>query len=101
MVKVTFKTTTLQTCYQQQVNAVRKWGAKVARSYVARVNVLHQVRNAAELGEFKHLRFHALKGAMKGLHAVDLTERYRLILKFQDQGLTVVRVEDVSKHYRD
>ena len=99
--KVTFKTTTFEACYEQQVKAVRKWGAKVAKSYVARVNVLHQVRNAAELSEFKHLRFHALKGAMKGLHAVDLTERSRLILKFQDQELTVVQVEDVSKHYGD
>jgi len=100
-VKITFKTTALQTCYEQQAKAVKKWGVKVARAYVARVNVLHQVKKAQELAMFKHLRFHPLKGALKGRYAIDLTARYRLIVSFQGEQMTVVRVDEVSKHYGD
>ena len=97
--KVAFRTATLKSCYEKRTSAVKKWGEKVAKSYVARINLLYRVRDARELATFQHLRFHPLKGALKGLYAIDLTERYRLIVTFQDEQMTVVRVDDVSKHY--
>jgi hypothetical protein len=48
------------------------------------------------------LRFHPLKGARKGEHAIWLTNRARLIVTFADKAMTVVRIEEVSvDHYGD
>jgi plasmid maintenance system killer protein len=44
---------------------------------------------------------HPLKGARRGQHAIRLGERERLIVAFEDDAWTIVRVEEVSKHYGD
>jgi plasmid maintenance system killer protein len=84
-----------------RVKALGKWGAKIARQYIARVNLLHAIRNAQDLRNFKALHFHALEGARAGQYAIRLDDAWRLIVSFDDKGMTIVRVEEVSKHYGD
>lgn len=44
---------------------------------------------------------HALKGDRQGQCSLTLVGRWRLIITVRDEAMTVVRVEEVSKHYGD
>ena len=98
---VQFKTDRLRQCYESLREGTREWGAKAARVYVLRVNQLFGATDAQALRSLRSLRLHALGGARKGQHAIWIDEFYRLIVKFQDKATTVVRIEEVSKHYDD
>jgi toxin HigB-1 len=100
-VDVRFGTEKLRTAYEDERARTREWGLVVARLYVQRIDTLHAAENAQTLRALQSLRFHALTGQRKGQYAVDLGPAYRLILAFQDKAMTVVRVEEVSKHYDD
>jgi proteic killer suppression protein len=100
-VDVRFKTRQLRRCYEEEVEANRVWGRETARRYIERVNILYRVKHAGELAAFAALRFHELKGKRKEQYALKLTGLMRLIVTFEDQALTIVRVEEVSKHYDD
>jgi proteic killer suppression protein len=99
--KVRFRSQLLEDCYRNFKRAVREWGKEVATRYVERVNVLYRVKSAAELGQFPALRFHALRGDRKGQYAITLTGFMRLIVTFDDSAMTIVQIEEVSKHYGD
>jgi len=45
------------------------------------------------------LRFHPLKGDRQGQHSITLVDRWRMVVTFRDDVLTVVRIEEVSAHY--
>ena len=42
-----------------------------------------------------------MKGERKGQFSIHLGERERLIVAFENDAWTIVRVEEVSKHYGD
>jgi plasmid maintenance system killer protein len=100
-VDVRFKTNRLRECYEDENEGTREWGAKIARQYISRVNLLDKVKNAQDLRPFKALHFHALEGAKSGQYAIRLDDAWRLVVSFDDKGMTIVRVEEVSKHYGD
>jgi toxin HigB-1 len=100
-VQVEFRTVRLRTCYTDSAAAVREWGDKVGRRYIERVNVLKAAKAADDLHKIPPLRFHPLKGNRQGRHAMTLIDRWRLVVSFRDDALTVVRVEEVTKHYGD
>lgn len=77
------------------------WGVKVARRYVERVTILQAARSVTELYEMTALHFHPLKGRRAGQYALTLGDRWRLIVRVRDEAMTMVRVEEVSKHYGD
>ena len=98
---VSFASDRLLQCYRDRKTRVREWGDKIAGLYVRRVDVLHAARDAQELRRIRSLRFHALKGDRSGQYAIDLDDAYRLIVVFKNDAMTVVEVEEVSKHYDD
>lgn len=98
---VTFKNARLRKCYEDAKTRTKEWGAKIAQLYVQRVDLLHAVEDAQRLREFRSIDFHALTGDRKGQYALRLDGFYRLIVTFQDRRMTVVQVEEVSKHYGD
>jgi proteic killer suppression protein len=100
-VQVTFRTARLQKCYTDSAAAAREWGDKVGRRYVERVNVCKAAKAAGELHTMAALQFHPLKGNQAGRHALTLVDRWRMVVSFQDDALTVVRIEEVSAHYGD
>jgi toxin HigB-1 len=100
-VDVSFKTVRLRKCYEDAKTRTKEWGEKVARLYVQRVDLLYAAADAQALREFRSIDFHALTGDRKGEYALRLDGFYRLIVKFQDKRMTVVQVEEVSKHYGD
>ena len=65
------------------------------------MDALYAAPNAQALRALRALDFHALVGRRKGQYAIRLDGFHRLIVTFQDRTMTVVRVEEVSKHYED
>ena len=97
--QVAFRTARLQKCYTDSAAAAREWGDKVGRRYVERVNVLKAAKSASDLHTVAALQFHQLKGNQAGRYALTLADRWRMVVTFQDDALTVVRIEEVSAHY--
>ena len=97
--QVEFRTHRLRSCYVNSSAGVREWGDKVARRYIERVNVLKAAKAAADLYKVAVLRFHPLKGDRQGQHSITLVDRWRMVVTFRDDALTVVRIEEVSAHY--
>lgn len=97
--EVEFRSTQLEECFRYAAKAVRAWGKEVARRYVERIVILQGARSVAELHDVPPLRFHALKGDRQGQYSLTLVGRWRLIITVRDEAMTVVRVEEVSKHY--
>jgi len=91
----------LRRAYADEKTRIKEWGRVIARVHVRRIDTLYAAQNAQTLRAIQSLRFHALTGQRKGQYAVDLGPAYRLILTFQDRAMTVVQVEEVSKHYDD
>jgi toxin HigB-1 len=98
---VTFRTKQLERCYVEHKAAVREFGKDVARRYIERINIIKQTASLEELARIQTLRCHPLKGDRAGHHAITLTGFMRLIFSIEGESLTVVRIEEVSKHYDD
>lgn len=98
---VTFKTNKLEKCYTTHKKAVKEFGEQVARKYIQRITIIKNTNDLNELVELPGLRCHPLSGDRKGQYAINLTGFYRLIFTMDGDSLTVVRIEEVSKHYDD
>ena len=98
---VTFRTKRLEQCYVEHQVAVRDFGKDVARRYIERINIVKHTASFEELAQLRALRYHPLKGDRAGYHAVKLTGFMRLIFSLEGDALTIVRIEEVSKHYDD
>lgn len=98
--EVAFRTRQLQRAFVESKLAARLWGDAVARKYVTRVVTLQSARDFMEVRRLVSLRVHPLRGEREGQWAVDLTARYRLIVRPSRDGEEVM-VEEVSSHYGD
>ncbi len=98
---VRFATPALADCYRDFATARRAWGQKIALRYIQRVNALYAARDAYSLFALTSLRLHPLKGERKGQHALSLDVEWRMVIRFEGERWTVVRVEEVSRHYGD
>ena len=99
--QVQFATQKLERCYRELALARREWGERVARAYVQRINTLCAAKDIRDLFALRALDMHPLKGDRKGHYAIRLGDRERLIVAFADAELTVVRIEEVGRHYGD
>ena len=97
--QIEFRTHRLRSCYVDSSAGAREWGDKVARRYIERVNVLKAAKSADDLYKVVPLRFHPLKGDRQEQHSITLVDRWRMVVTFRDDALTVVRIEEVSAHY--
>ena len=98
---VRFATVELEKRYRSNADARKAWGEKIARRYVQRVDALYEAETMKDLAALRSLRLHPLKGPRRGQHAINLDGAWRLVVRFQGERLTIVRVEEVSKHYGD
>lgn len=97
---VRFRTNALRRCYEDIKEGVKAWNEKLARAYIQRINVILASDSEADLRRVPQFRFHALDGTLKGRYAINLEERWRLVLSLEDKGRTAL-IEDVSNHYGD
>ncbi len=98
---VRFGKAQLERSYRDHRLARSLWGEKIARCYVRRVDQLYAAETAHDLFALQALRLHPLKGERQGQHALRLDDAWRLVVRFQGERLTIVTVEEVSKHYGD
>ncbi|MFC6619529.1 type II toxin-antitoxin system RelE/ParE family toxin [Deinococcus radiophilus] len=99
--QVEFRTKKLRKQYESEKAATKAYGPEVARKYVQRIGIIKQTASLEELQAQRPLRCHALKGNRQGEWAINLTGFMRLIFTFEDEELTIVCIEEVSKHYDD
>lgn len=98
---VGFGSSQLERCYEDGNVARRAWGPKIARCYVQRVDALYAAETARDLFALRALRLHPLKGDRQGQHAIRLDDAWRMVVRFDGERLTIVTVQEVSKHYGD
>lgn len=98
--EVTFKTQKLRRCYENMGEASQRWGGPVARKYINRVDNLHAASNFQMLYQIRALRLHPLKGSKKGDFSINLTNRWRMIIRKGISEEHIIIVE-VSNHYGD
>jgi len=98
-VVVHFATRRLERCYRELRRAQREWGEEAGHTYIRRINALWAARDGRDLFALKALDMHPLKGSRRGQFAIRLGDRDRLIVSFEDDAWTIVRVEEVSRHY--
>jgi proteic killer suppression protein len=101
MLDVRFRDAELRGCYEKEARGRTRWGAKVARSYIRRINQLFACASEQDLRNLPPLRFHALTGQRKGEYAIDIDGFWRIILTFEDRAHQILIIEEVSKHYDD
>lgn len=99
--QVKFRTKKLQKQYEQRVAAVRAYGEDVGKRYVQRIGIIKAARSLDDLMKAPGLKCHPLTGDRKGQWAITLIDRARLIFTFEDETLSIVCIEEVSKHYGD
>lgn len=85
--------------YEQSELGAREWGEVVAEKYIQRVGILFAAQTFADLQRVRSLRLHPLKGPRQGQWAIDLHDRWRLIIDKIDEQ--TVRVREVTQHYGD
>ena len=96
--EVEFGDRDLERCYAARAEAARRWGSVVGRKYGRLVDALYNALDRQELGAIRSLRLHPLKGSRDGEWAIDLHDRWRVILSFEGE---TVRIREVTQHYGD
>ena len=96
--KVAFGTRILLRCFEQAGQAEQRWGARVGRQYIARVQILQAVASIDELYRFHSLRCHTLKGKRRGQIAITLAGSWRMIIKPGETDDDVIIHEVVDYH---
>lgn len=99
--EITFKTNALQKQFEKSSEAFKAYGNQIGRKYIQRINIIKQSKNINELQSIPSLKCHQLKGERKGEWAIKLSGFFRLIFTLHGENLTIVRIEEVSKHYDD
>lgn len=99
--QVLFRTHKLEKCFLDSKLAFRTFGQDVGERYIQRIQILQAIPNVPMLQALPMLRCHALKGNRAGEWAINLTGQIRLIFTIISQELTIVQIEEVSKHYDD
>lgn len=96
-----FRTRRLEECYRESAKAARAFGPDIGRRYIGRINLIKAASDLDTLKNLPGLRCHPLHGDREGQWAATLSGRSRLIFTFSDSAMTIVRIEEVSKHYDD
>jgi len=99
--EVRFRTRRLEECYRESAKAARAFGPDIGRRYIGRINLIKAASDLDTLKNLPGLRCHPLHGDREGQWAATLSGRSRLIFTFSDSAMTIVRIEEVSKHYDD
>jgi proteic killer suppression protein len=100
-VEVSFRKRQLQRAFEESEQAIRLWGKSVARKYVMRIVTLQSACDFTDVQRLAALmRAHPLRGRRAGQWALDLTARYRLIVRLSSDSEEVM-IEGGTSHYGD
>lgn len=97
---VTFRTNRLEKCSEDPELASRTWPIGVATNYINSVLTIRAARNIHDLYRIRSLRLGRKRGDRRGQFTIRLSNRWRLVLKFNDAG-DHATVWEVTNHYGD
>lgn len=102
--EVYFNNTNLEKLYVGlPVAGKLKYNKEVIAKFQAKIEILKNAENTAELKLFRSLNFEALKGDKKGLYSIRVDLKYRLEFRIERNKITVseiIFIEDLSNHYK-
>ena len=98
--RVTFANNRLRQCFENYNQAQREWDVAVAKKYIQRITWIVNADNFNDLRQIRSLRLHQLSGQRAGQFAVDLNNRWRIILVY-DENQDTVHILEVINHYGD
>ncbi len=99
--EITFKSRKLEKCYLNHKVAEKAYGARVARKFIERVNIIQVALSLDELRAMPGLGCNRLKGDRGDQWVLKLTDRYRLVLRVVAGENAKVQILEVSNHYGD
>lgn len=97
---VTFRTNLLEKCSEDTDLASRTWPIGVATNYINSILTIRAARNIHDLYRIRSLRLSRKRGTRKGQFTIRLSNRWRLVLKFNDAGDRAT-IWEVTNHYGD
>jgi proteic killer suppression protein len=101
--RVDFKTEYLAYLYSTPLDEIKGKHAfpkDIIKQYKKKIQILVNINTLAQLKQFKGLNFEFLKGDRKGECSIRLNNQYRLIFEQKsDKEITVILVNELSKHY--
>ena len=97
---VTFRTNRLEKCSEDPELAARIWPIGVATNYINSILTIRAARSIHDLYRIRSLRLGRKRGDRRGQFAIRLSNRWRLVLKFNDAG-DHATVWEVTNHYGD
>ncbi len=98
--KVFFANNQLRRCFEDSKQAQREWNIAVARKYIQRIRLILDTPSFAKLRGIRSFRLHPLRGQLAGRFAIDLNNRWRIILTYDEDEESVLILE-VTNHYDD
>ena len=99
MLRVTYKSDSLErTCTMYSV-AKRKYGERMANLIHQRVDELNAALSVEMLVQYSIGRCHPLDGDRKGEYAMDLVHPYRLIFEHRKTEIYLVRIIDIEDYH--
>lgn len=99
--EIAFKSRKLEKCYLSYKEAEKAYGARVARKFIERVNIIKAASSLDELRALPALGCHQLKGDRADQWVLKLTDRHRLVFRVVARTNTKVQIVEVSNHYGD
>ena len=97
--EVRFGNNRLRRCFEQEGQAIRRWGTDVGPRYVERVNFILGLEVWDNLFAFRFLHCHPLRHDRKGQFAVMLTGRWRLIVEPVEESVRALRIVEVDDYH--
>jgi toxin HigB-1 len=100
--ELTFKSRKLVKCFEKHELACRQWPEAVATKFALRITQIQIARSWQDLRKLPVLKVHPLAGNRKGQWALTIHEKWRLVFELNAiDGIEVIHVLEVSKHYGD
>lgn len=98
MIEIKFRRKYLRKCFEEEKEAIKKWGKSDGKSYIKAIFLIQATDSIDDLFLFPQLRFHPLTGDLDGFHAIKLTARARLITSIESSSCIVIEKVD-PQHY--
>ena len=98
MLKISYKTNSLERVCTNYLMAQRKYGERMATLIHQRVDQLHAADSVEILVQYSIGRCHPLEGDRKGEYAMDLVHPHRLVFERNKTDVQVVRIISIENY---
>ena len=94
--EITYKTKSLKKVYNNIKEAKKKYNKQIAEKLFMRINQLQNIKNLDDFSKIRSARLHPLKGERKDQFGINLTGKFRLIIKANTDEVELIKIESVN-----